>query len=83
MYNPSKKVHTCEVKDTNYKTLFVKLYGNSTSGELNVVYKTNNDRSDVPYSPCMTLNHYDRYIGHHYFYPALAARTPDVSQCLT
>lgn len=52
--------------------------GNGTTGMLEVVYKTNNDRNDSPYNFCMNMSHYERYLGNHYFYPAIATKSPDV-----
>jgi hypothetical protein len=66
------------VRDSGFNSLFVKIIGNASTGELQVVWKTNNDRSDVPYNHCMNISHYERYLGHHYFYLSVLARTPDV-----
>jgi len=72
----SKKHFSCEIKDPNIRQIRVKVYAHANSGQLRVTYKIGEERS-TEYKQCFTMSHYDRYIGHHFFYAGVQALTPD------
>lgn len=56
-------------------SLKVRIYGHAKSGQLRLSYQTSQKEGD--YTNCFLMNHYDRHIGHNFFYQTVLARTPD------